>query len=163
MQVLGSQVQVILLHCEVLIALSKAASTFWACYPTAALNEMVHNRSKVRESSGVFLSCYGNHHRNLTVYSSCTFNTERKKHKSGSIKCFNSLYFMIEEAQTPVRYPHISGRQHFQMIFFLPSRAWLQAYTQWAVGAHLQKKGVQHLPSVSGSNCRHISSVATPF
>lgn len=33
--VLVPQVKVILLHCEVLIV----ASTFWACYPTAALND----------------------------------------------------------------------------------------------------------------------------
>lgn len=73
--VLVPQVKVILLHCEVLIA----ASTFWACYPTAALNEMVHNSSKVRRSSGMLPSWYGNHHRNVTVYRlcSCSFNSER--------------------------------------------------------------------------------------
>lgn len=157
--------QVISLHCEVLTVLSKAASTFWACYPTTALNEMVHNRSKVRQNPGVFLSWYGNHHRNLTVYilRSCTFNSERYETKVAASNAFNSLYFTIEEAQTPIRCPHISGRQHFQMTVFLPSRAWLQAYTQWAIRAHLQKNWVQYLPSVSGSNCRYISSVATPF
>lgn len=77
---------------------------------------------------------------------------------------FNSLYFIIEDAQTPIRYPRISGRQHLQMIVFLPSKslaASLHAVRNWGTSA---EEGVQDLPSpVSVSGRRHIFSVATPF
>lgn len=56
----------------------------------------------------------------------------------------NFLYFMMDEAQTHMRCPHIYGKWQFHMMLFFPSRTRLRAYMQWAILAHWQK-GVQDL------------------